>query len=612
MFEPLVGHLPESARKAVGEALESATWIRVRRALTAFDQCPPEARGPEATIQILSTYSAEAIEPALRLGLCCLPCRPRLEFAPLDTIDQQLFDRSSSVYKKGNLATVVLWRVEELLPELLFPFSNGGFKEMTRRSLELQKRIRKLAQAYLETATTPLFLSTLPLPAMFGSSVLDAQLGSGLAGTIAQVNAKIFELGLQDSRIRILDVNGWSAREGLAGHDAQMDYLGRQPFTVRAALSLGVFLARNLRPLIVPRRKVLALDLDNTLWGGILGEDGAAQLKLGRDFPGNVFLRIQREILELKHQGVLLLLASKNEPADVRQSIERMPDMLLKWEDFVCHKINFNPKYLNLREAATELGLGLNSFAFLDDSDFEREQMKTFNPEVLIVNDRPDALHMLTSLLHSDAFDTLQVSEEDQHRHQDYTLRAARSAPQDGNVEDFLKSLQLKARLEPVNNHNIDRVVQLLGKTNQFNLTTRRHRLEDLRNMLSSPGFVSLTLRLEDKFGDQGIVGVLLAKAADHETKTLDVDSFLISCRALGRGVEEVLWAALVNRALRAGRQKVVGEYLPTAKNGIVASLYDCLGLRRVAESATRTEYLFEVNSPIPFPEWMTVLENDL
>lgn len=608
-FEPLLSGLPESVRCAVWEALDSATWTKVRRALSAFDECPPELQGPEATVQILSTFSVDSIEPALRLGLQCIPCRAKLEFAPVNTVVQHLLDRTSAVYSGRYLASVILWRIEELLPDLYYPFSSGGAKEMKRRSEKLQARMKNMVRAYLEAGSSPLFLSTIPVPTAFGGVVLNSQLGSGVLGTIAAINATIFEEGSLDSRVRITDINWWSAQEGRACYDAQMDFMSMQPFTVRAAISLGLFLARNLRPLIVPRRKVLAVDLDNSLWGGILGEDGVEGLKLGHDFPGNVFLRIQREIKELRHQGVLLVLASKNEESEVRRAMANMPDMLLKWDDFVCRKLNFEHKYLNLREAAKELGLGIDSFALLDDSDYEREQMKVFNPEVLILNQRSDALHMLTSLLNCDAFDVHNVNEEDRQRHQDYELRSLRS-PQghEDRLEDFLMSLELGAKLEPFHDGNIDRVVQMLGKTNQFNLTTKRHRLEDLKVLLSQPGCVNLTLRLIDKFGDQGIVGVLLA-VPEEGGRSLRVDSFLVSCRALGRGVEDVLWAAFVNRAVRNGVLRVSAHYIPTAKNQLVATLYDRLGLRRLEESEVGTQYVLEPVKSVRPPKWIVVEE---
>lgn len=608
-FDPLLSRLPEPARTSVGAALGAPSWITIRRALSALTKCPSAVQGPETALYILSTFTVESIEPALQLGLRCLPCRPALEFAPLNTVEQQLLDPHSALYSKRGLANVILWRADELLPDLRYPFSSGGLASLKAKCRKLEERISAMIHAYAAAGSTPLFVSTLPVPPLCSGVVLNSQSAAGVSGAIAQVNMKIHELGSLGPRVKVLDLNRWSAGEGSAGYDMQMDFLGRQPFTTAAAVSLGLFLARNLRPLIVPRRKVLAVDLDDTLWGGILGEDGVRNLKLGHDFPGNVYLRIQRELLELKQQGVLLVLISKNNEADARQAMETLPDMLLKWDDFICHNVNFEHKYLNLRQAAADLGLGLDSFAFLDDSDYERAQVKTFLPEVRILNQRKDALHMLDSLLRSDAFDAYQVTEEDRMRHQDYQFRAARNAvPQDGAVEEFLASLELRAKVEPVNPNNIDRVVQMLAKTNQFNLTTRRHRLEDVHRLLSPLQSVGLTLRLADKFGDQGIVGVLLA-APQEDGTSMYVDSFLVSCRAIGRGVEDVLWASLVNRVAANGVKRIYGDYIPTAKNPLVAGLYPRLGLKQCEQTPAGTRFVLEQTAPGHYPDYIAVEE---
>ena len=581
--------------------------MKIRRALKAFDSCPPEQQGPTAAIHLLSSFNLEPIEPALQLGLRCIPCRPNLSIAPLDTIEQEILNPNSAIYQSGGLATVLIWRAEELLPGLFFPCSTSLKGGDANSAEEVIGRIKNLIRAFLANGSGTLFVSTLMPPPATGGVLLDSQTAVGLAAAIARVNLSIHGMAGGDSRVKILDVHQWAAAEGAALHDMQMDFMARQPFTIRAALSFSQFLARNIRPMLVPRRKVLAVDLDNTLWGGILGEDGLANLKLGRDFPGSIFLRIQREILELKNQGVLLVLASKNEESDARKAMESLPDMALRWEDFVSHKVNFNPKYLNLREAASELGLGIDSFTFLDDSDFEREQMQQFNPEVGIINSRSETLHMLENILHTDAFDTHHIGEEDRKRHHEYELRSARSAKPQENIEDFLRSLELHAKVETVSSGNQERVFQMLGKTNQFNVTTRRHSLEDVGRMAAIEGSVCLTLRLKDKFGDQGIVGVMLAIPDSTESGTLEVDSFLISCRALGRGVEEVLWAELTPRGSEKKFTRLKAEYIPTAKNGVVAGIFDRLGMTCTEDGTAGKKYLLEQLRAVTSPRWITV-----
>jgi len=451
----------------------------------------------------------------------------------------------------------------------------------------------------------PLFILTIMLPVHVSNRLFAAQHRIGLFGSVGRLNQKIYELATGNSGVHVLDLVGWASLEGRTHADAALDFMARQPLSAKGQVAVALFIARCLRRLTVSGRKALAIDLDNTLWGGVVGEDGIAGLKLGHEFPGNVHLRIQRELLELRKRGVLLVLLSKNNEADARDAINSLPDMLLKWDDFAVRKINWNYKHENLRDAARELGLGLDSFVFVDDSDYEREQMRQFLPEVLILNESSDPLHALRSLWETDAFDSLTVTEEDRLRHRDYTVRAARDvgAHQD-DLETFLKSLEMEATIEDVGPANIDRALAMIGKTNQFNLTTRRHPRAQLQAMVEAPGSIALVLRLRDKFGDQGIVALLLAIPAG-DNATLAIDSFLVSCRALGRGVEDVLWAAMVNRANRQSVRKLEAEYLATAKNGIVAGLYDRLGLQRIKQNSSSTWYRSELVRPYPFPSWI-------
>jgi FkbH-like protein len=528
-----------------------------------------------------------------------------LRIAPLNTIEQTLLDKGSPVYQESSLATVVLWRIEELLPEVLLPFSSGGAEVLKRQVELLWSRIERVCRAHRETGKSPLFVSTFPVPRVLSGLVLNSQLTTGPMSAVAELNRRLYELAASAPGIYVLDLNWWAGHEGASAFDPLMEQMARQPLSLRGALSLGLFAARHLRPLLAPRRKVLVLDLDNTVWGGILGEDGIHHLKLGHDFPGNIFLRIQREARELKNQGVLLALLSKNDEAEVQQAFRELPDMELKWEDFVSKRVNFNHKHENLLEMAEELGLGIDSFAVLDDSDYEREQIRMFHPEVLVINQRGDPLHMLQALQSTDAFDVYAVTAEDRGRHREYELREMRSTQGcETNLEEFLRSLHLQATIESVHEGNVERVVQMLSKTNQFNLTTRRHRLEELKALVAMPGSINLALRLSDKFGDQGIVGVLLAVPAE-DGRRLRIDSYLVSCRALGRGVEEFLWAELARQALDHEVHGVIGEYIPTPKNGLAKGFYDKLGFARVKESASMTRYLMEPLKPVEPPVWL-------
>ncbi len=594
---------PSQTRQAIMEAVETARLAKVRRALRLFGQLAPELRGTQFKVELLSTYSLEPVLPTLELALSCLPCQAQLQLAPLNDIEGYVSgttDRSSTEIPN---ARVVLWRVEEFAPEVLFPLSHA-FPDRSPVDDAIQRMRRVVSLHKRHAPGMPLFLSTLALPQNMANPIFASQYSTGAFSAVGRVNQAIYELTSNEGGVHILDVCAWAASGGKNYTDPLLDFMARQPLSAQGQMAFGLFLARCLRPLIFPRAKVLALDLDDTLWGGVVGEDGVNGLQLGHDFPGNVHLRIQRELVELRNRGILLVLLSKNNEADARLAFDSLPEMLLKWDDFTVRQVDWNHKHENLRAAAHELGLGLDSFVFLDDSDYEREQMRQMIPEVRILNESGDPLQMLRALWETDAFDSLSITAEDRTRHADYSVRGARDAQAHGDdLESFLRSLGMEAAIEEIGPANMERVVSMLGKTNQFNLTTRRHSHAELQRLLES-GCIALALRLRDKFGDQGIVAALLAVPVENG-RTLEIDSFLVSCRALGRGVEDSLWADFVRRAIQKNATRLKASYIPTAKNSIVSELYDRLGLKRVTEDSFATTYALDPVAAAKWPSWI-------
>ncbi len=606
MIDHWIQNFPAPQKEAITAALESASLAKIRGAMRLLEELDPQLRGPSLKIEILGTCNLEPILPALSFALSCVPARPQLQLAPLDSIEAHIAQSPAESQEPPD-ARVVIWRVEEVLPEVLFPFSHGFPEEIFARIEQTIERVDRVVSLHQRRMRgVPLFLSTIALPLHFSNPVFAAQHSAGVCAAVARVNQKIYEVATGSGFVYVLDLARWAAAEGSPQADPMLDFLARQPFSAKGQVAFGLFLARSLRPLIVARRKVLAIDLDETLWGGVVGEDGIENLKLGHDFPGNVHLRLQRELLELRNRGILLVLLSKNNEADARQAFESLPEMLLKWDDFAVRKIDWNHKHENLREAAAELGLGLDSFVFLDDSDYEREQIRQLIPEVLILNDSGDPLQMLRALWQTDAFDALTVTTEDRQRHRDYAVRTAREFKGDrDDLGQFLRSLEIEATIEEVGDSNVERVVTMLGKTNQFNLTTRRHSRAQVQTILETPGSIALALRLRDKFGDQGIVAALLAIPGDGATLT--IDSFLVSCRALGRGVEDALWSAMLERAKQHKVRRVAAVYVPTARNKIVEEVYDRLGLQRAAHNASSTEYMLEPIGTVKAPPWVLI-----
>jgi FkbH-like protein len=395
----------------------------------------------------------------------------------------------------------------------------------------------------------------------------------------------------------------------------KMEFVAAQPLAAREAGSFAMLLRRTLAPLTRAPKKVLALDLDNTLWGGVLGEDGYANLRTGREFPGNIYWSIQRAALSLKERGVILVLLSKNNLADVEEAFRmRARDLLMSLADFSAVRINWSRKADNLREAAKELNLGVDSFVFVDDQPFERAEMSFHLPEVTILDAGEDPLTILQAIAQCSLFDSKHITSEDLARSADYAAQQQRkaAAEQAGASGEFFQSLNLQARITPLSATSVGRALQMLERTNQFNLTTRRHSLADLQRMMAIEGSILLCLSLSDRFGDQGIVGLAIAlpQPSSSSKACLAIDSFLLSCRALGRGAEAALFVSLARRAASRGYSMLRATFVPTEKNLPCKDFFEAMQMQVEASGAEPGKhYLMQLSTTLEFPRWISVIE---
>ncbi|HEV7398477.1 MAG TPA: HAD-IIIC family phosphatase [Pyrinomonadaceae bacterium] len=375
--------------------------------------------------------------------------------------------------------------------------------------------------------------------------------------------------------------------------DRKQEALCHQPFSGIGQIALATALAKSIAPRFVTPAKVLALDADNTLWGGIVGEDGPEGLQLSQDFPGNLYLKLQTAARILSENGFLLILLSKNDEYLVKEVFEKNKDLPLNYDSFVATRVNWENKARNLIEISEELNLGPDQFVFLDESAFERENMRALLPEVR-VPETPNVLSMLDYLENGLDFLKVSITPEDLNRAQDYEAQKHRKhlEEQAPSVEEFLAKLQMEAELQVWNKDLLPRMHQLLDKTNQFNLTIRRHSLAQLTQWLEQAQlFLGLTIRVKDCFGDQGIVGLSIVKKLDDDE--WELDSFVLSCRALGRGVQEVLLFQTFSELKKRGVSRVIGKYVPARKNSQTAGYYESKGARKVDQSPTEVTYQF-------------------
>jgi FkbH-like protein len=366
--------------------------------------------------------------------------------------------------------------------------------------------------------------------------------------------------------------------------------------------------AHNIATLISARlgrsRKCLVLDLDNTLWGGVIGDDGLGGINLGQgDAVGEAYVAFQRYAKALNERGVILAVCSKNEDANAREPFEKHPEMALRLNDIACFVANWEDKAANIRRIAQELNIGLDSLVFVDDNPAEREIVRRLVPEVAVPEIPLDPADYIRAVEQHGYFQIISVSAEDFKRTEYYRANAERqkTATSVTDIHEYLRSLDMRGWIGPVGDLEMDRTVQLIGKSNQFNLTTKRYSAGDIQRLLDSPEWETRVVKLVDRFGDNGLISVLLAH---QEEDALAIDTWLMSCRVLKRGVEQLLLNDIAAAARRRGLSRVTGEYIPTAKNVLVQNHYAGLGFtqtRADPDGRTRWELLLNDGwTPLP------------
>jgi FkbH-like protein len=395
---------------------------------------------------------------------------------------------------------------------------------------------------------------------------------------------------------RLNDLLGEAARaDGVAlldvardGRDAWFDTArmlqAKQEIAPQAAPPYGELLARVLGAQRGLSRKCLVLDLDNTLWGGVLGDDGVENLVLGQGSAvGEAHLALQHYAGSLKQRGVILAICSKNDPAKAEEAFSAHPEMHLKRADIAAFVANWDDKAHNLQAIARQLNIGIDSLVFVDDNPAERARIRQALPGVAVPELPADIAGYTRRLAAAGYFEAIGFTAEDRQRAADYAQNAQREALLGSvqTMDEFLQGLQMTCVYGPIATVDLPRVTQLINKTNQFNPTTRRYSTEQIVELLAAPGTLSLQLRLRDRFGDNGLVSVLVLRSPDDDRESLEIDTWVMSCRVFGRQLERAALNFIVESARRAGVREIIGIYTPTAKNSVVSDLYEKLGFQQ-------------------------------
>lgn len=430
-----------------------------------------------------------------------------------------------------------------------------------------------------------------------------------LHSAVNTFNNFLTEWADDDGRIKVVDFGEFTRRypaEQLINW--KFYFISQTLLNPKLAKDFTVWWQRKQEELALFRKKCIVLDLDNTLWGGILGEDGIGGIKIGGDYPGKAFTYWQRALLELKKTGVMLTVCSKNNEADVMEAWEQNPFMVLHKEDFVAWRINWQDKATNIADLAAELNIGLDSMVFVDDNPTERELVRQALPmvEVPEYSGKPYDLMPLYKMLVERYFGIYAVTDEDRRKTEQYRANAKRRAAQTAfvDMDDYLRSLDIAIDIMHVDDFNRPRIAQMTQKTNQFNLTTRRYTETDIAAM-EADGWQIFCMSARDRFGDNGITGTIFLRPAGDGK--MEIDTLLLSCRVLGKGIESAFLNAVLNSLRGQGINRIDAEYIATAKNGQVADFFDRAEFKRVSEDDQRRTYELYLGDARPIKDYYSI-----
>ena len=443
-------------------------------------------------------------------------------------------------------------------------------------------KLTALVEALQGAGIRTVILQTLPLPADPWAGHLDRRAPGSPASQVAAVNDAMG--GLCDSHAAVLfDTDALAALVGRAAWvDIGLWHRAKVPVALDFVPLYAEKFCQLLRALRGRASKCLVLDLDNTCWGGIIGDDGLEGIRIGQgSAEGEAFLALQHYALSLKERGVVLAVCSKNDEANAKLPFEKHPDMALRLDDFAVFVANWTDKASNLAHIAKVLNIGTDALTFLDDNPAERARVRQELPQVAVPEVGADPTHYPAALAHGGYFETVGLSADDAARAEQYRANAQRNVALEtiGNYDDYLRSLDMVCAIAPFDAVGRTRIAQLINKSNQFNLTTRRYTEAEVAAMEADPGLATMQVRLADRFGDNGMISVVIFREGTHEGRRAWIcDTWLMSCRVLKRRVEEAVLDTAVAAARAAGAAVIVGDYLPTSKNAMVAEHFPGLG----------------------------------
>lgn len=563
-------------------------------------------------IALLSSFTINGIKEVLNVKCFQSDIVSDFYVAPYNQYLQQIIDKNSQLYKFEADIIIVFIDSKSLLGEYFyFPYRLTDTERkdyIGRLAAELITSIRYLK----DNSKSKIVLHNFEVPLYSTMGILESKMAFGFMESVQSLNNKLKDEFKNDAGVFLFDYDTFCSKYGKKNIcDPKMYYLADLKLDFSFIAPLCENYLSYIKPLLNMNKKCLVLDLDNVLWDGILGEDGLEGIKLGPTGEGKPFFEFQKLILGFYERGVILAINSHNNYNDVEEVFKNHPYMILKEKHFATLKINWEDKISNMKAIAQEINIGLDSLVFIDDDKLNRELIKDALPEVSVIDLPEDPSLFPVMLSEINDFNVLQLTQEDMKRGRMYAEQRKRQEFQKfaTDITEFLKGLEIVVTIEKVNPLNIARIAQLTQRTNQFNMTTRRYHEEDIKKIDKSGNFLIASVKVEDKFGDNGIAGAVIVKKEDNKWR---IDTFLLSCRVIGRRVEEALLAYIVEQAKKENGKILIGEFIPTKKNIPAKEFYKNNDFTLVKNENGIEIWSYDVNKDYKYPEFIKIVKKNI
>jgi FkbH-like protein len=560
-------------------------------------------------LAILRSFTVEPAVPLLRAAAFTAGIDLTVHVGDFNAYAQEILDADGRVFRFAPDVVILAVQTCDIAPDLWRGYADLTPQGSAAAATRVMTGFCDWVRAFRKRSQASLVLHTLEQPARSSMGVLDGQSSHGQSSAILQINHELRRLAEKHNGVYVLDYDALVARHGrVCWRDEGKWLTARMPIAAGHLIHLAQEWLRFLVPLSGKISKALVVDLDNTLWKGVIGEDGIAGIQIGPEYPGAAYQALQRAILDLYQRGIILAICSKNNQEDAMEALRNHPGMILRPNHFAAMRINWGDKAQNLREIAAGLNIGTDALAFLDDNPVEREQVRMALPEVNIIELPDDPLGFADTLRDQLAFERLTLSEEDRQRGSYYAAQDQRLEllEQVTSKEDFYRSLEQEAEISPVAPATLSRVAQLTRKTNQFNLTTQRYEEQQIAELAKLADWQVVSMRVRDRYGDNGLVGV----AITHQAGTVcEIDTFLMSCRVIGRTVETAFLSCLVEQARERGARLVRGWFFPTNKNAPAKNFYSDHGFELVTQNEKGSLWELSMSAAnVNCPDWVRLI----